>query len=179
MKLNLQQSKISKLYSNRMWRTIGAMSLVMGLSSVVWTAGEASASTSHSDAHVSQGFMTLQEGAALNIYPNESTAGFTVSTPVVEHVISDSANGCNQAVCISIVGGGTQVTGWSTTGTYAITTPAFAVYYDNGTVIATSSIVEAHPGEILGDQMIGTHNFPRGHNSAMDGRVLWVILANR
>jgi hypothetical protein len=117
---------------------------------------------STSGAEVSSGFVTVKQAAALGILPGISTPGFTASTPTVEHVVSDSASGCNQLVCINLVGSGLTVTSWSTSGTYTIQTPAFAIYYKNGVVIATSVIVEAEPGETLGDQMIGTHSFPNG-----------------
>ena len=126
--------------------------------------GVASASVSHtaSSAQASGGFMTVTQAAALGIHPNTSTSGYTVSVPKVEHVISDSAQGCNQLVCISVIGSGLHVTSWSTSATFSIQTPAFAIYYVNGTVVATSVIVEAEPGETLGDQAIGSHSYANG-----------------
>lgn len=143
-------------------RIVAAIAVVILPSSLMIGVASASSSHSSSAAQVSIGFVTVKQGAALGLHPNMSTPGFRVTTPKVEGITPDSASGCNQAVCISLVGTGLTVTSWSTSAYFAIQTPAFAIYYKNGTVIATSVIVEANPGEWLVDQMIGTHSFPNG-----------------
>jgi hypothetical protein len=154
--------KISQLRLHRFLRPIAAMSIVIGLSGATWAVDDASASATQAPAMpiTGQGFMSVQQAAALGIYPNMSTKGFQASVPVVESVLPDSASGCNQLVCIALLGSGLTVTEWSSSATFTIETPAFAIYYKNGVVIATSVIVVAYPGETLGDQMIGSHTFP-------------------
>ncbi len=151
------------MFTARFRRRIAAAIAVVILPLSLMT-GAASASSSHSSsaARVSIGFVTVKQGVVLGLRPNMSTPGFRVTTPIAEGITPDSASGCNQAVCISLVGSGSTVTSWSTTGYFTIETPAFAIYYKNGTVIATSVIVVAYPGETLFDQMIGTHSFPNG-----------------
>lgn len=145
-------------------RTLGASLIVVSVCGITMSSTGAFAATrkSSNTALVTGGFMTVSQAAKLGIHPNQSTNGYVVSTPKVERVVSDSASGCNQAVCISLVGSGLIVSNWSTTGVFAIQTPAFAIYYKNGSVIATSVIVEAEPGDTLFDQMIGSHSFANG-----------------
>jgi len=52
-----------------------------------------------------------------------------------------SANGCNQSVCISVVGSGLYVSDWSTTAYPSTYVCSYAAYWANGVVIATSNEV--------------------------------------
>ncbi len=142
---------------------VTAMVVAVIVPATVFTEAASAVSTrSSAGAQVSSGLITVKQAAALGIRANMSTPGYVASTPTIEHVISDSASGCNQLVCISLVGSGLTVTTWSTTGTYTEQTPAFAVYYKNGVEIASSIIFLAEPGDLYYDQMIGSHSFANG-----------------
>lgn len=122
---------------------VGALALTLvpvGASIGVGAGASASAATST--------YMTVQEGAALGLTPGMSYKGSTPSKPVeLGSIVSDTASGCNQSVCISVIGTGLLVSDWSTKAYFPNAGEIFAAFWANGSVIATSPSVYTPPGE--------------------------------
>jgi hypothetical protein len=64
-------------------------------------------------------------------------------------VTPDSASGCNQSVCINVVGSGLYVSDWSTTAYPSTYVCSYAAYWANGIVIATSNEVCGNQNDVF------------------------------
>ncbi len=133
----------NKVKAARILCTVGALvgALIVTVPAVDSTAGAASA-------HMKQGveFMTLAQGAALGITPNEPGPSGGVHTVGYTYVHADSAKGCNQAVCINIIGQGLFVSEWNTTAYFVNGQETFAVDWVNGSIYSTGPLDNVPPG---------------------------------
>ena len=123
--------------------TVGALvgALIVAVPAVDSTAGAATA-------HMTQGveFMTLAQGAALGITPNEPGPNGGVHTVGYTYVRADNAQGCNQAVCIQLTGQGLFVSDWYTYAYFANGQETFAVDWVNGSIYSTGPLDNVPPG---------------------------------
>ena len=92
-------------------------------------------------------FLTIAQGDALGISPGMPGPNGVIPTLKAIKVLPPSSNGCNQIVCIDIIGVGLFVAEWDTKAYFTSGQDTFAAYWQNNTVIATSSVGYAPPGE--------------------------------
>lgn len=114
-----------------------ACALLSLLISVDATSSVAGTSVENSSQELT--FLTIAQGDALGVSPG--MAGPNGEVPWFK-VLKDpppSASGCNQAVCIDIIGVGLYVSGWTTNAYFTSSQETYTAYWANGTIIATST----------------------------------------
>lgn len=95
--------------------------------------------------------------------PNGTVPTLTVSASHSLLVVHpDGANGCNQAVCISLSGSGTDVTDWLTNGNASKAMCTYAEFWENGSVIATSNEQCGPANDLYTANWSNPGNFPVG-----------------